>query len=100
MHQCVFFFQRSFEDGKELLSPGLIVACSRHIKGDLSLLAAALDTGDDEMKTIKSKFKTIRGQALQMLKKWQSSGTHTRHELAEILEGAGFPQAAEMYVLV
>ena len=97
---CFCFFQRSFEDEKQPLSSGLIVACSRHIKGDLSLLAAALDIDDQDMTTIKTKFKSIQGQALQMLKKWQSSGTHTKHELAEILEGAGFPQAAEMYVLV
>ena len=97
---CFCFFQCSFEDEKQPLSSGLIVACSRHIKGDLSLLAAALDIDDQDMTTIKTKFKTIQGQALQMLKKWQSSGTHTKHELAEIVESAGFPQAAEMYDLV
>ena len=93
-------FQHSFEDKKEPLSPGLVVACSRHIEGDLSLLAAVLDIGDEDMKTIKSKFKTAQGQAYHMLQKWQSSGTHTTHELAEILQGAGFPQAAERYVVV
>ena len=50
------------------------------------------------MAAIKSKFKTIQGQAYHMLQKWQSSGTHTKLELADILYGAGLPQAAEMYV--
>ena len=93
-------FQHSFEDKKEPLSPGLLIACSCHIEGDLSLLAAVLDIGDEDMTTIKSKFKTPQGQAYHMLQKWQLSGTHTKHELAEILQGAGFPQAAERYVVV
>ena len=92
-------FQHSFEDKKEP-SPGLLIACSCHIEGDLSLLAAVLDIGDEDMTTIKSKFKTPQGQAYHMLQKWQLSGTHTKHELAEILQGAGFPQAAERYVVV
>ena len=94
------FFQHSFEDKKEPLSPGLVIACSRHIEGDLSLLAAVLDIGDEDMKAIKSKFKKTQGRAYHMLQKWQSSGTHTKHELAEILQRAGFPQAAERCVVV
>jgi len=102
MQHCFFFYflknfyQRSFEDEKEPLPPGVVVACSRYIEGDLSLLAAALDISHKDMKTIRSRFKTTQGQALQILKKWQSSGTHTKHELAEILQGAGFPQAPNM----
>ena len=91
-------FQHSFEDEKEPLSPGLVVACSRHIEGDLSLLAAVLDISSKDVKAIKSKFKKTQGQAYHMLQKWQSSGTHTKHELAEILQHAGFPQAAKRYV--
>ena len=73
-----------------------VVACSRFINGDLSLLAAALDILDEEVAIIKSKYKTASGQALQMLKKWQLSGTHTKEELTKILHGAGFPKAAEV----
>lgn len=72
-----------------------IIACCRCISGDLSLLAAALDIPDEEMATIKSKYKTANGQALQMLKKWQSTGTHTKQELAEILQNVDFPQASQ-----
>ena len=73
-----------------------MVACSRCIDGDLTLLAAVLDIPDEDMATIKSRFKAVQGQAYHMLQKWQSSGTHTKQELAEILQGAGFPQAANM----
>ena len=69
---------------------------SRHIFGDLTQLAAALDISDEEVAIIKSKFKNTRGQALQMLKKWQSSGTHSKQELVETLRGNGFIRAANM----
>jgi len=73
-----------------------ITACSRYIAGDLTLLAAALGISDDDMSTIRSKYKNVQGQALQMLMKWQSSGTHTGKELIECLQGTGFTQAADM----
>ena len=71
-----------------------IVTCSRCINGDLSLLAATLDI-PDEMALIKSKYKTTNGQALQMLKKWQSTGAPTKQELADILHNVDFPQTAQ-----
>ena len=69
---------------------------SRHIYGDLTQLAAALDISDEEVATIKSKVTNPRGQAHQMLKKWQSSGTHSKQELVETLRGNGFIPAANM----
>jgi len=80
----------------ESLSLMDIIACSRCIDGDLTLLAAALDIPDEDMSTIQSKYKNAQGQALQMLKKWQSSGTHTKRELINILQGTGFAKAAKM----
>ena len=77
------------------MSLGHIVACSRCIDGDLSLLAASLDIPDEEMADIKSKYKMANGQALQMLKKWQSTEAHTKQELADILQSVDFPQAAQ-----
>lgn len=65
-------------------------------EGDLTLLAAVLDIDDEEVAIVKSKFKLAKGQAFQMLKKWQSTGTHTKQELTEILQSAGFLQAAKM----
>ena len=91
----LFWFQCPPEDEKEPLSLSDIIACCRCIIGDLSLLAAALDIPDEEMAAIKSKYKTANGQALQMLKKWQSTGTHTKQELAEILQNVDFPQASQ-----
>ena len=77
------------------LSLSHIIACSRCIDADsdLTLLAAAQDIDDEEVATIKSKYKLASGQALQMLKKWLKSGTHTKQELADILQAAGFVQA-------
>ena len=77
-----------------------MIACSRCIDGNLNVLATALHIPVEEVKTIKSKFKTAQTsyQAFHLLKKWQSFGTHTKQELAEVLQGAGFPQATEMYV--
>ena len=73
-----------------------ITACSHYIDGDLTLLAAALGIPDKDMSDIRSKYKKVQGQALQMLMKWQSSGTHTRKELTECLQGTGFTQAADV----
>ena len=93
---CPYFLsQCPPEDEQEPLSLGHIVTCSRCINGDLSLLAATLDIPDEEMADVKSKYKTTNGQALQMLKKWQSTGTHTKQELTEILQNVDFPQAAQ-----
>ena len=90
--------QHCYGDGheKELLSVSQIILCSRHIDGDLTLLAAVLDISDEEVATIKSKFKNTRSQVVQMLKKWQASGTHTKQELTEILHDTGFKRAASM----
>ena len=72
---------------------------SRYVCGELTLLAAALDISDEEVATIKSRCKNTQGQALQMLMKWQSSGTHSKQELVETLRGIGFIRAADMYVM-
>lgn len=90
-----------FEYKEEPLSLDDMIACCRGIDGNLNVLAAALNIPNEEVKIIKSKFKAAQTsyQAFHVLKKWQSSGTHTKQELAEILQGAGFPQAAHMYVV-
>ena len=87
------YLQGTFEDARDALSLTDIVTCSRCIDGDLTLLAAVLNI-PDEVTTIKSKFKAVQGQTYHMLQTWHSSGTHTKQELAEILRGAGFLQAA------
>ena len=91
----LFLSQCPPEDEQEPLSLGHLVTCSRCINGDLSLLAATLDIPDEEMALIKSKYKTTNGQALQMLKRWQSTGAHTKQELVDILHNVDFPQAAQ-----
>ena len=98
LHLCLSmspcYLQGTFENPGDPLSLAHIVACSRCIDGDLTLLAAVLGITDEDMATIQSRFKAVQGQAYQMLQKWQSCGTHTKQELAETLQGAEFPQAA------
>ena len=86
-----------FESKEEPLSLDHMIACSRGIDGNLNMLATALNVPDEEVKTIKSTFKTAQTsyQAFQILKKWQLFGTHTKQELSEILQGAGFLQAVK-----
>lgn len=93
----IFCIQYPSEEKKEPLSFSHIIACSRCIDADsdLTLLAAALDIDDEEVATIKSKYKLANGQALQMLKKWLKSGTHTKQDLADILQAAGFVQTVQ-----
>ena len=85
------------EEKKEPLSLSHIIAYSRCIDADsdLTLLAAALDIDDEEVATIKSKFKLANGQALQMLKKLLESGMHTKQDLADILQAAGCLQPVQ-----
>ena len=89
-------FHSQFYGDTEVQLVRQITLCSRYIDGDLRLLAAALDISDEEVATIKSKFKNTRGQVLQMLKKWLSSGIHSKQELVETLWGNGFIRAANM----
>ena len=79
---------------QEKLSVNQIALCSRHVNGDLTPLAVALDISDEV--TFKSKHEKTRDQALQMLTQWQSSGTHTKPELRDILHNTGFKRAASM----
>ena len=72
-----------------------IVCCSRHMEGNLSLLASAMDMTDEDMDQLKSKYKSTPGQALQLLKIWQKNIGGSRLELTKLLSGAGFSLAAE-----
>lgn len=97
-HEAIALSQHPFQDEKNLVSLGDIVACSHYIDGDLSLLAAALDIPDEQLETLKSKYKRTQSQVIQMLKIWKLSGTRTKQELTEILQGVGFSQAAQRFV--
>ena len=79
---------------KDILSVNQIALCSRHIYGDLTPLAAALGISDEV--TFKSKHDKTRNLAQQLLMQWQSSETHTKQELTEILQNTGFKRAASM----
>ena len=89
--------QHPFQD-EDLVSLGDIVACSHYIDGELSLLAAALDIPDEQLETLKAKYKSTQSQVVQMLKMWTLSGTRTKQELTKVLKAVGFSQAAQRYV--
>ena len=76
-----------------------IVACSHYIDGEISLLAAALDIPDEQLETLKAKYKSTQSLVFQMLKMWTLSGTHTKQELTKVLQAAEFSQAAQRYVV-
>ena len=95
LHEAIPLSQHPFQNE---LSLSHIFACSHHINGELSLLAAAFDIPDEQLETLKAKYKSTQSQVIQMLKIWKLSGTHTKQELTEILQAAGFSQAAQRYV--
>ena len=98
LHKATVLSQHPFQDEKDLVSLGDIVACSHYIDGELSLLAAAMDIPDEQLETLKAKYKSTQSHVVQMLKMWTLSGTHTKQELTEVLQATGFSQAAQRYV--
>lgn len=98
LHKATILSQHPFQDEKDLVSLGDIVACSHYIDGELSLLAAAMDIPDKQLETLKAKYKSTQSHVVQMLKMWTLSGTHTKQELTKVLQATGFSQAAQRYV--
>ena len=70
--------------------------CARYISGDLLPLAHTLNIPEDEVKSIQSRFKSAQLQAQHMLKYWQSAGDRNKQDLADILNDAGFVDAAQV----
>ena len=70
--------------------------CARYISGDLLPLAHTLNIPEDEVKSIQSRFKSAQLQAQHMLKYWQSTGDRSKQDLADILNDAGFVDAAQV----
>ena len=71
-------------------------ACARYMSGDLLPLAHTLGVPEDEVKSIKSRFKSAQLQAQHMLNYWQSVGERSKQELADILTDARYVDAAQM----
>ena len=64
-------------------------------EGDLEELASALNISDDDLATIRSKFKKKESQAHQLLRKWHSETEGSRQRLIEILTATEYHQAAK-----
>ena len=76
-----------------------MVSCSRHMDGNLSLLASAMDVTDKDMENLQSNYKSTSSQALQLLKIWHREGGGSKQELSKLLCSAGFAEAAERQVI-
>ena len=71
-------------------------ACARYIGGDISQLANKLGIPENEVKYIQSRFKSTQLQAQYMLKHWHSAGDGNKQELKDILNDAGYSDAAQV----
>lgn len=70
-----------------------LAIAARYMQGDLSAVSADLRIPFDEMKAIRSKFKTREEQALGMLKYCQE---RSARQLASTLRRHGFTDAADV----
>ena len=85
--------------GKQAATPSPVglsdmVCCSRHMEGNLCLLASAMDVTDKEMEELSVKYNSTQGQALQLLKIWQKNIGGSKQDLYKLLTSAGFSSAA------
>ena len=71
-------------------------ACARYIDRDLSHLAKMLGTPAEIMRSIQSRFKSPQLQARYILYHWHSAGDGSKQELTDILNDAGFSEAAQV----
>lgn len=77
-----------------------ILKCSKHLTGDLSLLAGLLDVTDKQLQVLQEQYKSPVAQAVQLLKKWRTVTQGTKQQLCDILIAAEFDDAAKMYVKI
>ena len=64
-------------------------------EGNLEELAVALNISDDDLATVQSRFKKKEAQAYNVLFKWHSETGGSKERLVEILNAAGYEEAAK-----
>ena len=82
-----------------LISDVDLLRCTRHIHGNISILAGSLGISSTSLQEIKRDFKEVETQAYWVLKKWQetANSSNAYQELHDKLQAIRFNNAAERY---
>ena len=82
-----------------LISDIDLIRCTRHIDGNVSLLAGYLGIKSTTLEEIEHDYREVETQAFWVLKKWQESTLSNAHQsnLHDTLQALGFHKAAERY---
>ena len=82
-----------------LISDVDLLRCTRHIRGNISILAGSLGISSANLQEIKHDYEEVETQAYWVLKKWQESvSSNVQHQdLHDKLQVLGFNNAAERY---
>ena len=82
-----------------LISDVDLLRCSRHIHGNISILAGPLGITSTNLQEITRDYEDVETQAYWVLKKWQESVSHNvqHQDLHDKLQVLGFNDAAERY---
>ena len=82
-----------------ILSDVDLLRCTRHIHGNISILAGSLGISSANLQEIKHDYGEVETQAYWVLKKWQESvSSNIQHQdLHDKLQVLGFNNAAERY---
>ena len=76
-----------------------LLRCTRHIRGNISILAGSLGISSGNLQEIKHDYEEVETQAYWVLKKWQESvSNNVQHQdLHDRLQALQFNNAAERY---
>ena len=76
-----------------------LLRCTRHIHGNISILAGSLGISSKILQEIKHDYEEVETQAYWVLKKWQESASNNvqHQDLHDKLQVLGFDNAAERY---
>ena len=82
-----------------LISDVDLLRCTRHIHGNISILAGSLGISSTNLQEIKHEFREVETQAYWVLKKWQetANSSNAHQDLHDKLQVLGFNKAAERY---
>ena len=76
-----------------------LLRCTRHIHGNISILAGSLGIASANLQEIKCEYEEVETQAYWVLKKWQKTTSNAhRDDLHDVLQTLGFHKAAERYL--
>ena len=79
-------------------TPSDLMRCSRHIHGNVSLLASYLGITSTSLEEIERDYREVEAQAYWVLKKWQETTSSNVHHLHDVLQTLEFHKAAERYL--